>query len=314
MKRVSDVDLRLLQIFIAVAESKGFTPAQSVLNISVSSISSYIAALEDRLGVRLCQRGRTGFALTEKGAIIYREAKRLFATLDEFSVMAGTVRGRLTGTLRLGLVDCTVTDPSSPVADAIGRFNRRDHEVTVELSVDPPAELQRGVLDGSLHLAVACFPNQIAELVTQPLYGEVNRFYCGAGHPLFERKNVSLEDLAGARIVARSYWRGSDISRLGVEQAAALVDIMEAEATLILSGAYIGYLPEHFASQWVAAGRLRCLLPERLKYVADFSVISRSDRANLPPVQQFLEDLRASAAKFSKPETPKKRSARARVA
>ena len=131
MKRISNVDLRLLRIFASVVESNGFTAAQLDLNISVSSISTYIAALEERLGVRLCQRGRTGFALTEKGAIIYREAKRLFATLDEFGVMAATVRG--------------------------GRFNNRDHEVTIEVSVGPPAELQRGVLDGSLILRWPAF-------------------------------------------------------------------------------------------------------------------------------------------------------------
>jgi DNA-binding transcriptional LysR family regulator len=196
-------------------------------------------------------------------------------------------------------VDCTVTDPGSPVADAIGRFNRRDHEVTIELAVAAPAELQRGVLDGSLHVAVACFPTEIAELASEPLYGEVNRFYCGAGHRLFARRAIALDDLAGCRIVARSYWRGADISRLGIERAAATVDIMEAEATLILSGAYVGYLPEHFAAPWVAAGRLRCILPDKLGYVADFSMISRTERLDLPPVRQFLEDLRASAAAFA---------------
>ena len=33
-------------------------------------------------------------------------------------------------------------------------------------------------------------------------------------------------------------------------------NIMEAEATLILSGAYLGFMPEHHASAWVAAGKM----------------------------------------------------------
>jgi LysR substrate binding domain len=78
--------------------------------------------------------------------------------------MAATLRGRLTGTLRLGLVDCTVTNPSSPISRAIGRFNNRDHEVTIEVTVGPPAELQRGVLDGSLHIGMACFPSESPKL------------------------------------------------------------------------------------------------------------------------------------------------------
>ncbi len=109
MKRVSDADLRLLRIFSTVAESRGFAAAQAALNLSAPSISGYITALEQRLGVRLCSRGRAGFALTDKGAVIYREAQRLFGAMDEFVSHAGAVKGRTTGTLRIGLVDCTAS-------------------------------------------------------------------------------------------------------------------------------------------------------------------------------------------------------------
>src|SRR5918994_4949596 len=93
--RVSDADLRLLRIFATVVDCKGFAAAQTELNLSAPSISSYIAALEQRLGVRLCNRGRGGFVVTDKGAIIYREAQRLFAAIEEFTAGAGAVRGRL---------------------------------------------------------------------------------------------------------------------------------------------------------------------------------------------------------------------------
>src|SRR5213594_796866 len=268
MKRVADADLRLLRIFAAVVEAKGFAVAQAELNLSPSSISGYISALEQRLGVRLCTRGRAGFSLTDKGAVIYREAQRLFAALDDFAVSAGATRGRLTGTLKIGLVDCTVTDPDALVTRAIQRFNQRDHDVRIELSVGAPASLQRGVLEGRLHLAIACFPAEISALPAEPLYEEVNSFYCSSDHALYNRRKVTLDDIRSSRIIARSYWRGADLSRLGVEREAAAVDIMEAQATLILSGAYLGYLPEHYAELWVAQGRLKPLLPDQLRYVA----------------------------------------------
>jgi LysR family transcriptional regulator, transcriptional activator for bauABCD operon len=154
--------------------------------------------------------------------------------------MAATLRGRLTGTLRLGLVDCTVTNPSSPISRAIGRFNNRDHEVTIEVTVGPPAELQRGVLDGSLHIAMACFPSESPKLSPSRFMAKSIGSTAAPEHRLFDRKGINLEDLTDCRIVARSYWRGSDMSRLGIEQPAASVDIMEAGETLILSGAYLG--------------------------------------------------------------------------
>ena len=176
-----------------------------------------------------------GFALTDKGAIIYREAQRLFAAVEEFTASAGAVRGRLTGNLRIGVVDCTVTDPASPLGEALRRFNERDHEVRIELTIQAPQDLQRGVLDGRLNLAIGSFPVRVAALNSQPLYGERNAFYCGAGHPLFAEETVTLEDIRAHRVVARGYWRRADLSRIGIEREAASVDNMEAQAILILS-------------------------------------------------------------------------------
>jgi DNA-binding transcriptional LysR family regulator len=289
--RVSDADLRLLRIFATVVDCKGFAAAQTELNLSAPSISSYIAALEQRLGVRLCNRGRGGFVVTDKGAIIYREAQRLFAAIEEFTAGAGAVRGRLTGNLRIGVVDCTVTDPVSPLREALRRFNERDHEVRVELTIQAPQDLQRGVLDGRLNLAVGSFPVHVAALNSQPLYHERNAFYCAAGHPLFARETVTLEDIRAHRVVARGYWRRADLSRIGIEREAASVDNMEAQAILILSGAYLGYLPEHYATGWQAQGLVRSLLPEELAYEALFALITRRGSAPVAVVRQFVDDL-----------------------
>ena len=291
MARVSDADLRLLRIFATVVDCKGFAAAQTELNLSAPSISSYIAALEQRLGVRLCNRGRGGFVVTDKGAIIYREAQRLFAAVDEFTASAGAVRGRLTGNLRIGVVDCTVTHAASPLREALRRFNARDHEVRVELTIQAPQDLQRGVLDGRLNLAVGSFPVRVAALSAQPLYGERNAFYCGAGHPLFARESVTLENIRAYRVVARGYWRRADLSRIGIEREAASVDNMEAQAILILSGAYLGYLPEHYAAGWQAQGLVRSLLPDELAYEAPFVLITRRGSASVAVVRQFVDDL-----------------------
>lgn len=279
MKRISNVDLRLLRIFASVVESNGFTAAQLDLNISVSSISTYIAALEERLGVRLCQRGRTGFALTEKGAIIYREAKRLFATLDEFGVMAATVRG--------------------------GRFNNRDHEVTIEVSVGPPAELQRGVLDGSLILRWPAFLPRSPNWSPSRFMAKSIDFYCGAGHRLFDRKAISLDDLAGCRIVARSYWCGVDLSRDWASNSLRHRSTSWKPGQPLFCRARI----------WASPGAL-CLALGRCGQVAlhpsrKTELCGRllQHKSLLPPVRQFMEDLRMSSARlFSRPGTRKRKS------
>jgi DNA-binding transcriptional LysR family regulator len=45
---------------------------------------------------------------------------------------------------------------------------------------------------------------------------------------------------------------------------------MESNALLILSGSYVGYLPEHFADHWVQEGRMRVLVPDRIASATRF--------------------------------------------
>ena len=81
LAQVSDFDIRLLRLFRSVVECGGFSAAESVLGIGRSAISQQMSDLEQRLGLRLCQRGRAGFALTEEGREVYQSSLQLFGAL-----------------------------------------------------------------------------------------------------------------------------------------------------------------------------------------------------------------------------------------
>ena len=54
--------------FIAVVDHKGFAPAARSLGVSASLVTRLVAALEERLGVRLLQRTTRSVGLTDAGA------------------------------------------------------------------------------------------------------------------------------------------------------------------------------------------------------------------------------------------------------
>ena len=68
-----------------------------------------------------------------------------------------------------------------------------------------------------------------------------------------------MEDVRQSRIVVRGYMQQYDLEQLGISKADATVENIEAAAILIISGAYIGFLPVHFAEQWVKTGEMRRL-------------------------------------------------------
>jgi DNA-binding transcriptional LysR family regulator len=78
--------------------------------------------------------------------------------------------------------------------------------------------------------------------------------------------------------------------QLGQHRDATAYD-QEAVAHLVLSGAYLGYLPEHYAESFVANGRMRALLPKKFQYSCEFSAIVRHSPQGNRVTQTLLQAL-----------------------
>jgi DNA-binding transcriptional LysR family regulator len=298
MGRLGDIDLKLLHVFIAVVESGGFGPAQAVLNLSPSRLSTMIAELEGRLEMRLCQRGRVGFRLTERGQEVYQAALRLVAGMEAFRAEIGAMRGKLVGNLSIGLVDSIISNPAARIGEAISAFCQREHDVHVTMHIDAPQELERKVQDGRLDLGIGAFHHVLPSLRYRALFLEEQTLYCSRRHPLFEhdQSTLSAAELLQFDYGGRGYMEGRRPLKF---TAKASSYSMEGLAMLVLSGAFIAYLPSHYAEQWVARGDMRALLPKQLSYQSLFEVVTRRSAAQLAPVQAFLDDLHLAHSKTS---------------
>ena len=75
--------LEAMQTFVAVADLRGFAPAARKLGLSPPAVTRLIAALEDRLGVRLLQRTTRKVALTDAGVRYLERIRRILADIEE---------------------------------------------------------------------------------------------------------------------------------------------------------------------------------------------------------------------------------------
>ncbi|MGH6879318.1 MAG: LysR family transcriptional regulator [Hypericibacter sp.] len=291
--QLADIDLKLLRVFCTIVEAGGFTPAQTRLNLSQSRISSLITDLEARLGMRLCQRGRVGFRLTDKGQIVYEAAQRLFARLSDFNAEVGTLRGAMWGELHIGVVDSTSTNPDCRLVEAIRVFKAQAPEVTLQLQIAGPHDLERAVLDGRLQAAIGAFHHHVAGLAYAPLFQERQTLYCGRGHPLFERPDraLTVAEIETAAFADRGYMEGARRRLPFAPKAATTTDYMEALAMLVLSGHYVAYLPAHYAAAWVAQGEMRPLMASKLSFNSAFEVVKRRGAMATAVLSAFLEAL-----------------------
>jgi len=60
---------------------------------------------------------------------------------------------------------------------------------------------------------------------------------------------------------------------------------------LILTGAYVGFVPDHFANRWEEQGRIRRIRPETLRNSTKIIGITHKAAQANPVVRQFLSFL-----------------------
>lgn len=288
--------IKHMHTFCTVVEHGGFSGAQLALGMSQPAISTHIRDFEIRLGFQLCLRGRAGFRLTEKGKITYQKCRNMLNTLDDFNTDLGELKNSLTGVLRIGLIDTTVTDPNSPVPKAIKQFYSRANDVSLTLKIHAPEELEAELIASNIHLAIGVFSSQHSALKYQHLYTEDHLFYCGKGHPLFnlDKSQITMKLLRQYPIASRSYLQQSDLHYFRKSPTPATVSNIEALAILINSGQFMGFLPIHFAQHWVDKGQMKAIDHLGLSWQSELQLVTRDSPSSQNIVKLFIQDLMGS--------------------
>lgn len=292
---VHDVDLRLLRVFVAIVESGGLSAAESRLNIGRSTISSHLSDLEVRLGVKLCKRGRSGFELTESGRVTYQASLELLQQCEAFASTVASSKNELSGRVTIAAIDTMVSDPRCGIARVIASLKDKSDHIQFEINVCEAREVETSVINGRSLIGLGVSRHHIRGLDYFPLYNENNFLYCGKGHPLFDcSPNKTQSLLKQADVIASNYMRDKETRNDNLNYnniATAYHD--EGIAHLILSGKFIGYLPEHYANEWVNKGLFKVILPEKYAYQIPVNLITSKNSSTTPLANALIEEIKA---------------------
>jgi DNA-binding transcriptional LysR family regulator len=112
----TDVHVRDLRYFAAVAEELHFTRAAERLYVSQPALSKQVRALERQLGVELFRRDRQGVTLTAAGTALLPHARRVLDAWTEGAAAVERARAAERGTLVVGMSTspaCRSTTPDT---------------------------------------------------------------------------------------------------------------------------------------------------------------------------------------------------------
>lgn len=277
--QIAEVDLRLLRVFRTVAEHGGFAAAEVALGKSKSSISIDISALENRLGLRLCMRGRSGFALTTEGQMVMEATNALFSDIARFQQRINEASGTLSGRFCLYVPDNIQIHGETALVRAIGTFTANHPAVFMDIRSASSREVEFAVLNGQASAGITLSPRHLPGMQATPLFREELHLFCGMRHPLFNmaEEEITPELLSHQRMIevaeaaTSPMWEGLR-PRLSFAAAAENVD---SRALLILSGSYIGFLPGPFAQPLLREGMLRRIELGGLQLMTGFHFLAR---------------------------------------
>lgn len=268
-RQLTDFDLKLLQVFRTVVECGGFSAAETELNVSLSAISTYMSDLETRLGLTLCRRGRQGFALTREGQSVYAAILELNDAHDSFRHAIAKVSRDLSGELTILCSDQLDQPRQQHLAKALHYIHTQAPTVEVSIDLLPLQQIELALLKNQAHMALMPGYRQMDGLSYQPAFSTPIYLCCGKAHPLFKQPDTditeaTLKDFPAVHPGVNINPDGRKLLQLLQPQAKAYQ--FDARLSLILSGAYLGFLPEALAHPYIATGELRFIQPEHFHY------------------------------------------------
>ena len=158
------MDWDKLKIFHNVALDLNISEAAHKMNISHSSISRQISALERDLNVSLFKRHARGLTLTEQGKILFKTAHDIFGKIALTEAKLTESKENPTGPLTIA---ATVAFGTTWLAPRIEKFTNSYPDIDVSIIIENKyTDLAQGEADVALRLTE---PTQM-DLIRFPLY------------------------------------------------------------------------------------------------------------------------------------------------
>ena len=189
------MQLRQLEYFTAVADTRHFTRAAQSAHVAQPSLSKQIRTLERELGTQLFRRARGNVTLTPAGETLLPLARRILADVDDARVQVQELVGLARGRLRLG---ATPSLSTVLLPDALQRFCATYPGIDIFVEERGGRDLVRLLAQGELDLALIILPLQSRDpaLATTAFLREPLIVAAPVDGSLLRAKSLRVRDLA----------------------------------------------------------------------------------------------------------------------
>jgi DNA-binding transcriptional LysR family regulator len=294
------MELRQLQMFLAVARELSFTRAAAALGVAQPPLSQQIRRLEAELEVPLFRRTTRSVQLTAAGAVLREEARAVLERLDAAVAATRRAGAGLSGHLAVGFVGPAVLS----VLPAVIRASRAAlPDVEIGFRELTTVEQMEALAAGTVQVGFARLPPSAPGIAVEPVLRE-HLVLAVARDPrrLSGNGPVALAELAHERFVFpsprfepglnelyRTLCRNAGFTPLVAQEASQIHTIL----ALVMEDLGVAFVPSSMQRERLPRIRYRKLAES---VPVDLSIVWRRESED-PLVRRFVEVVRTMRAK-----------------
>lgn len=300
--------LRFVELFCDVVQHRSFSKAAAAHDVSQSSASQAVHALEERLGTLLIDRSKRPFELTPAGEVYYNGCRALVDGYRAVEDQVLRLRDKVTGPVRVVAIysvnllqmDCYLK-----------RFGELYPEAWVRVDYQHPEAVYEQVLHDEADLGLVSFPRDRGEITSIPWQSQPMVLVVPPSHPLAGRESVSVQDISGEDFVGfttdltirKQVDRWLKASRIAVNIVHEF-DNIENIKRAVEAGSGVAILPLPTVRREVENHALSALPLSDVQWLRPLGIVHKRHKTLSTAVLKFIELLHQDPATFPRGGVP----------
>ncbi|ASA57144.1 HTH-type transcriptional activator IlvY [Vibrio gazogenes] len=164
------MNIKILELFVHLCDSKNFSKTAAAMHISPSALSRQIQKFEDEIGQHLFIRDNRRVEITPTGLQLLPIAMKIISEWQQFQAQLHENNQTLKGEIRLF---CSVTASYSHLPELLADFRSQHPFIEFKLLTGDPAQAIDKVLNNEADLAISALPEQLPNRIVFESISEI---------------------------------------------------------------------------------------------------------------------------------------------
>jgi DNA-binding transcriptional LysR family regulator len=283
------------KVFADLVETKSFSKAARLNNITQSAVSQQARAMERHFKALLIDRSQKQFQLTREGHRVYEASREILHGYDTLLSELQELKKVISGTIRISTIYSIGLHELPPF---IKRFLQEFPAVNVRVEYRRSNLVYEDILHNAVDFGLVAYPAKVRQIEVIPFREDQMVLICHPQHPVAAEKEVDLRVLANLRFIGFE----PDIpSRKAVDavfrecrfevEPVMEFDNIETVKRAVEIDAGVAIVPSATVVQEVQQGTLAMVPFKGRVFNRPLAILHRKGRVLTPAMRKLLETL-----------------------